>query len=119
LRPSADAFQALASVPGGLCGASLENVAHATAWLAASKMTLSVRSTKAWRSTSNGPETAVGRGRKKHSCADSAKMRSTYVLACPLLVRRRKPNRVRAASSVAVWVRLPAMMRAVAAALRR
>jgi biotin-(acetyl-CoA carboxylase) ligase len=73
--------------------------------LAACMLTSSVLSTNAWRSSSNGPETAVGRGRRNRSWASSANTRSESELVCPPLVRRRKPNRVRAAYSVAAWVR--------------
>jgi hypothetical protein len=116
LRLSAAALRALASRPEGLSGVTLANATPAAALQAACKLTSSVRSTKAWRSASIGPEIAVDRGRQKRSCANSAKTRSASELACPLLVRRMKPNRVMAASSVAVWVRLPAMTRATTVA---
>jgi hypothetical protein len=116
LRFSAATFLALASYPGGLCGVALANVAPAAALLAACKLTSSVMSTNGWRSSSSALETAVGRWRQKRSWASSANTRSESELACPPLVRRRKPSRVRAASSVAVWVRQPARMRATAAA---
>jgi hypothetical protein len=116
LRLSAAALRALACGPRGLFGVTLANAAPAAALLAACRLTSSVRSMKAWHSASNGPETAVGRGRQKRSCANSAKTRSAYMSACPLLMRRRKPNRERPASSVDVWVRLPALIRATAAA---
>jgi hypothetical protein len=119
VRLFAAARRALASVLDGLLGVTLAKVAPAAALLAACRLTSSVRSTKAWPSASSEPETAVGRGRQKRSCANSEKTRSAYVLACPLLLRRRKPDRVRGASSLALWVRQPPRMRATADACSR
>jgi hypothetical protein len=73
--------------------------------LSACMLASGVRSSNAWRSASIVPEIAVGRGRQDCSCASSANSLPESELVCPPLVRRRKPNRVRAASSVAAWVR--------------
>jgi hypothetical protein len=105
LRVSAAAFRALASGPEGFTGVIMANVVLEAALLAACRLISSVRTTKAWRSVSNGPKTAVGRGRQKRSWANFENTRSASVPVYPPLARRRKPSRVRAASSVAAWVR--------------
>jgi hypothetical protein len=84
--------------------------------LAARMLTSSVRSMNTCRSASTMPETTVGRGRQKRACASSANTRSKSELVCMFMVRRRKLDRVRAASSVVVWVRWPARMSATAVA---
>jgi hypothetical protein len=105
LRLSAATFHALASGTCGLSRVIVSNAAPATALPAACRLKSGVWSTKACGSASSRPETAVGRGRQKRSWANFTKTWSAFVLARPPLVRRRKPNRVRAASSVVVWVR--------------
>jgi hypothetical protein len=82
---------ALASCPGGLSGVTFMNAAPTIALLAACMLSSSVLLTNAWRNSSNGPQTAVGRGRQKRSWASSASTRSESELVCPPLVRRRKP----------------------------
>jgi hypothetical protein len=63
LRLSAAALWALTSGPGGMSRVSLASAAQAAALLAAWRLSSRVRSTKAWRSASNGPETVACRGR--------------------------------------------------------
>jgi hypothetical protein len=57
-------LMALASCPGSFLGVAFANAAPVVALLAAFKLTSSVLSMNAWRSSSSGPETAVGRGRQ-------------------------------------------------------
>jgi hypothetical protein len=84
---------------------TLVKAAPTTTMMATCTLTISVRSASAWRNTSSGPETVVRRGWQKRSCASLAITRSVYVLACPALVRWRKPYRVHAASFDVAWVR--------------
>jgi hypothetical protein len=65
LRLSAAALRARASGLVGLSGVIFAKAAPAAALLAACRLTPNVRSTNAWRSASNGPETAVGSGQDK------------------------------------------------------
>jgi hypothetical protein len=79
-----------------------ESTAPTITLVSACMVTSSVQSTSTWRSALSVPETAVGKD--AHAQARRRRGPNPSSLVRPCFVRRRKPNRIRAAPFVVVWV---------------